>query len=410
MAKHQKKRIPQLKYTENRGLGFYVSYRDATTGIPKKHRFGNVSEDEAKILHAIWVGEHLTGRAVRPAKRANTATSAPNSPPVNAEIIPGSLLHVVSGLLTFDESRLRKDGAPKAKGTIGLKQFTSRRDLARNFLSFLNERHGTGAAGKLKLADLKMEDVEEYNRKLSKGGYSSSLVTKSMQVVKAVIDRAGRPEYGKQLLTWNWDSRDAYHGQPDKPVAIPTVKQLKLILSKCDMRRTAMVWMAIGLGFGQGDLTAAQPEHFDAESYDMRRGKTGLDRHGNTPKMVWKALQSYLQKFPRAQGKRLFVTEQGKPLVHGTTDSVVQWWDVLRDSLGDDGEGLNGFYSLRHLGATEYGSRPGCSISDMRRWLGHSAGSSIADRYMKVVAPEHKPVVEWVRKALTSGRVSLKLQ
>jgi integrase len=408
MAKHTKKRIPKLSYTANRGIGFYVSYRDATTGNPRKHRFGNIPEKEAKAAYNEWLGKHLTGEARSSKKHLRVASSTTKT--VAVDIVQGSLLHVVSGLLAFDESRLRKDGVPKSKGTIGQKQFSSRRDLSRNFLEYLNQRHGSGAVGRMKLADLSMEDVEDYNRNLAQNDYSNSQVTKSINVVKAIIDRAGRPEYGRQLLSWNWDSRDVYHGRPDKPVTLPTVKQLKLILAKCDARRTCMVWMAIGLGFGQGDLSAARAEHFDNESYDMRRGKTGIQRYGDMPKIVWNSLQSYLSKHPRSKDELLFLTDQGMPLVHGTTDSVVQWWDELRKSLKDDGKGLNGFYSFRHLGATEYGSRPGCSIAAMRGWLGHSASSVIADRYMKPVAPENKAVVAWVRKAIESGRVSLKLQ
>jgi integrase len=409
MAKHSKKRIPQLSFTENRGLGFYVSYRDPTTGKPTKHRFGMVDKAAAEAAYYEWVAAHLTGKTPPKRKAPSPAQLAGGSGTVNAEIVEGSLLHIVSNLLTFDESRLRKDGESKRKGSIGRQQFTSRRDLARGFLAFLNERHGAGAVGRMKLADLTMKDVEEYNRSLSQNDYSASRINKSMQVVKAIIDRAGRPENGKQLLTWNWDSRDAYYGRPDKPITLPTLKQLKLILTKCDEQRTAMVWMSIGLGFGQGDLSAARVEHFDDKTYDMRRGKTGIERFGVVPRLVWRQLQNYLAKNPRAKGELLFLTNQGQPLVHGTTDSVVQWWDELRASLKDDGEGLNGYYSLRHLGATEFGSRPACSISDMRRWLGHSASSSVADRYMKPVSPEYKAVVEWVRKSLASTRADIRL-
>ncbi len=403
MAKHQKKRIPKLSYTASRGIGFYVSYRDPATGSPRKHRFGNIPKEQAIAEYNVWVVSHLTGKPLR--KRPTKVAVA--TPGTETEILQGSILHVVSGLLSFDESRLRKEGDPRSKGTIGKKQFDSRNTLANTFLAFLNDRHGAGAVGRMKLADLRMEDVEEYNRKLTQNDYSSSQVTKSIQVVKAIIDRAGRPEYGKQLLPWNWDSRDVYHGRPDRPVTLPTVRQLQLILQKCDERRTAMVWMAIGLGFGQGDLSRARVEQFDAETYDCRRGKTGFERYGIMPLMVWKSMQNYLARTSRAPGDLLFITDQGKPLVHGSTDSVVQWWDEIRTALGDDAKGLNGFYSLRHLGATEYGSRDNTGISAVKLWLGHSASSTVADRYMKPVSPEYKPVVEWVRKALATGKVEL---
>jgi hypothetical protein len=36
----------------------------------------------------------------------------------------------------------------------------------------------------------------------------------------------------------------------------------------------------------------------------------------------------------------------------------------------------------------------------MKQWLGHSAGSQMADRHMKPVAPEHRRLIEWVRGQL----------
>ena len=77
--------------------------------------------------------------------------------------------------------------------------------------------------------------------------------------------------------------------------------------------------------------------------------------------------------------------------------------------IGEECEGVGGFYTLRHLGATEFGSRDGCSIGAMKRWLGHSASSDMADVYMKPVSPENRPVVEWIRTALRTGKADLRL-
>jgi hypothetical protein len=42
-----------------------------------------------------------------------------------------------------------------------------------------------------------MTDVEAYNQMLvSTGGFSESQVKKRLQVIKQIIDRAGRPEHG----------------------------------------------------------------------------------------------------------------------------------------------------------------------------------------------------------------------
>ena len=124
--------------------------------------------------------------------------------------------------------------------------------------------------------------------------------------------------------------------------------------------------------------------------------------------MVWKVIQTYLKQYPRHAGDRLFITAEGMPVVHEHADSVHLWWSKLVKRLGDDCKGVGGFYTLRHLGATEFGSRPGCSIGTMKRWLGHSASSDMADVYMKPVSPENRSVVKWVRKALQSGRADIR--
>jgi integrase len=80
----------------------------------------------------------------------------------------------------------------------------------------------------------------------------------------------------------------------------------------------------------------------------------------------------------------------------------VKWWQRFREAIGDSKETLGGFYTLRHLGATEYWSRKGCSIVAMKQFLGHSAVSQMADRYMKPVATEHRRLIEWVRGQLLS--------
>lgn len=168
-----------------------------------------------------------------------------------------------------------------------------------------------------------------------------------------------------------------------------------------------MVWLAIGCGFGQRDLAVIRVGQINRKNYDLSRGKTGIKRYGETPPMVWSALSAYLKTAQRKKKDLVFVTLKGQPLVHGNTDSVAQWWNKLRGDLGKDGKSLSGFYILRHLGATEFGSRPGCSIGDVKRWLGHSASSQVADVYMKPVSPEDRPVVEWVRKCLQSGRADV---
>ncbi|MGA2497720.1 MAG: hypothetical protein ABSH20_08260 [Tepidisphaeraceae bacterium] len=399
MSRHIKRRIPRLRFTKTRGIGWHVNYRDPQTGVPRRHRFGMLDREAASELYGDWLTEHLRGAPHRSSRSSPVpATEEPSDVAMKAE--PGSLLHVASNYLYYEERRARKPGEAPRAGTICADVLAERRHEVKEFLKFMNRRHGPDSVARLSVIDLEMEDVEEYNKELVDAGYSDAVVAHRMMTVKGIIDRAGRPEHGEQVLTWNWNVRDKFRGKPGTPRTLPSMPQLKAVLNASDKRSRAMVWMAIGLGFGQGDLSAVRVGQIDAKGYDLRRGKTGLDRYGETPPGVWAAIQEYLQEYSRSPGELLFVTQNGQPLSHGNTDAVHLWWRRLRLTMGELGKTLGGFYVLRHLGATEYGSRPGCSISDMRRWLGHAASSNVADLYMRPVSPEHREVVEWVRESL----------
>lgn len=403
--------MPQLKHTEVRNVGWHVSYRDPATGVPRKARFGNIPKAEAEKAYFAWVVAYLDGDQKAAAQAVHSARVLPRfrTPPKPAlessktSAQPGSIAHVASGLIRYETDRARNESGGRASGTIAPRVLLDRKKAVKDFLAFLNERHGQGAAGRMRLSDLDMADVEGYNRQMVEAEFSASTVNRKMQVVKRIIDRAGRPEYGQQVLPWNWDSMDRLTGKRAKKKRLPMKSQLEKLLAAADARGRAMIWMGIGLGFGQSDLSNIRVGQIDKKSYDLRRGKTGIERYGETPPGVWKAITEYLGETERPKGELLFVTSNGKPLVHTRSDSVFQWWNRLRENIGEDKDSLEGFYVLRHLGATEFGSRPGCSIVAMKRWLGHSASSQMADRYMKPVSPEDREVVEWVRKRLAKG-------
>ncbi len=407
---NRRKRAPKLLFTENRGIGWHVSFRDPSTGSPTRHRFGLVSrgdEAAARIEYHKWLGEYLAHGAPKPTGRKVTPLPPPTEVvTLPTEAVQGSLLVVASDLLSSLQARVRSDDGPRRRGSIAAPVFSDRRRHVRDFLEFLNSTHGRGAVASMRLHDLSMADVEGFNRWAAQQGYSDSQVSKRMQMVKAIIDRAGRPEHGGQVLSWNWDSREAFHGKATEARTLPSSSQLEAVLAECSARERAMVWMAIGLGFGQRDLAAVRVGQIDRQGYDLRRGKTGIERYGETPPYVWACISRYMEEAQRPAGELLFVTKRGQPLVHGRSDSVTQWWTRLRGRLGDETKTLGGFYVLRHLGATELGSRPGCSLGQIRRWLGHGASSNMADVYMRPVAPEQREVVEWVRSTLERSDVA----
>jgi integrase len=369
-----------------------------------------VRKDRAEARYRIWLAEHLGGEGNLPDKGTRPASAQAQAMTVAAKktIVPGSLLYVATELLQHEEARTRKPGEPRSRGTLDPEVLADRKRQLQDFLSFMSQKHSQESLARMPLGNLSMSDVEEYNRQIVEKGYSVSQVAKRLQLVKALVDLAGRPENGLQRLAWNWDSREIFHGKPIKAKKLPTITQVKKLLLASDARGRAMIWLGIGLGFGQGDLAEIRVGQIDEESYDLRRGKTGIERYGKTPPLVWRAIQDYLRECPRSEGEPLFVSRKGMPLVHTGADSVQQWWHKLRKKVGESKENLSGFYILRHLGATEFGSRPQCSFGDMRRWLGHSINSHVADQYMKPLSPENRAVVEWVGKALLSGRADLR--
>lgn len=403
-SKDSRTRVPKLRFTRLRDIGWHVSYRDRATRSPRKHRFGILERDreaDARILYHAWVLEHLGGNGTT---THPTTAAPPARRKLSSDVLSGSLLEIGSGLIESERSRSRTGDEARRQGTIAAPVFRDRKKQIHDFLAFLNERHGPGAVARMRLADLSMDDVEQYNRHIAKD-FSGSQVGKRIQLVKAIIDRAGRPEHGNQILGWNWDSRDVVHGKPTVERVFPTRKQLVRLLRGADLRGRTMIWLGIGLGFGARDLSAIRVGQIAKDAYDLRRSKTGIERYGQTPPRVWRYVSLYQKRKKRPTGEFLFLTRSGTPLVHPKSNAVTQWWEKLRTRIGEKKETLPGFYTLRHLGATEFGSRPGTSIGDVKRWLGHTASSDMADVYMRPVRPEYRELIEWVRRRLNSLQI-----
>lgn len=307
MAK-TRQRIPKLRFTTWRKLGWHVAYRDRRTGIPRKQLFNiheREREAEARVLYHAWVLEQLGGNRdgkfptkVQPARKLKPGGKA----------LSGSLLEVASGLKESERQRVRKAGEPRRRGTIAAPVFRDRATQIRDLLEFLNARRGVGAVSRMRLVDLTMDDVEAFNQAIVKRGYSDSQVAKRLQLVKAIIDRAGRPEHGRQMLTWNWDSRDVAHGTPTEERQLPTIELLKKMLAGADLRGRTMIWLGIGLGLGAKDLAVIHVGQIAEDAYDLRRSKTGVERYGVTPPLVWAYVSKYQRVARRPAGQLLFVT------------------------------------------------------------------------------------------------------
>jgi hypothetical protein len=198
---------------------------------------------------------------------------------------------------------------------------------------------------------------------------------------------------------------------------------VRTVLDAACERERLWIWMGMGLGFGNDDPARARAVHLDKDSYDMRRGKTGIDRYGNMWPIVWAYVTPYLKANPRESDDLLFVTRTSRPLVwvqtktdaelqNGTTtrgpcvtpykrsDSVRQAFRKLKRRVGVE-DWPEGFYIWRHVGATAYATRDDVGFAALRTFLGHGK-SDAADQHLKPLSPQTKEVVEWVNTMLGS--------
>ncbi len=167
-------------------------------GIREKTR-----EPEARVAYHRWLAEYLENGPSRPQPK-RTRKDARSGSPVsrlnpNRKVAPGSIVHVASGFLAALEARIRQPGEPRRQGTIAKAVYKDRRKHITDFLDYLNEQHGERTTSRMMVADLSMADVEGFDAWGVGEGYSSSQVNKRMQMVKGIIDRAGRPEHGGQV-------------------------------------------------------------------------------------------------------------------------------------------------------------------------------------------------------------------
>lgn len=223
------------------------------------------------------------------------------------------------------------------------------------------------------------------------------------------------------------------NNRPKKKRGFPSIETVQKLLGLMDLQQRTWFWMALGMGFHQNDLGRGTPGHFkkgshyQMEYFDMPRHKTNeqFEREGAIPPLVKAYLEEFLKQNPRKDDDLLFVTRFGNPyaydidktedemangtMTHGPSktstrraDNFGQEWRALRkdaaitDKLWPGGD----FYGLRHLGATIYGDRAGVSLLDVRKFLGQSERSLVADNYLHNVPLEARPVIDWLTSLL----------
>ncbi len=110
-----RQRIPKLRFTTWRRLGWHVSYRDPQTRSPRKHVFNiRGRETEARILCHAWVLEHLGANGDG---KLPTKVKAPPRVPKAAKLVSDSLLEIASGFIECERSRAHRQRARPAART-----------------------------------------------------------------------------------------------------------------------------------------------------------------------------------------------------------------------------------------------------------------------------------------------------
>jgi len=411
LRKHKKRRIPKLSVNPEPGtMRYYASYR-GTDGKPKRKRFTR-DRKESEIAYHRWVIENYD----------QSSRIVANDHDAGKVDFDQSLPVIANAYIQHEKQRVRSDGARRAKGTISLRVFDDNRRQVVNILRWCKDRF-KDRLSRTPLSELMTEtDYESMMLHFVKR-LSDSQINKHRQRFWDIVRFARRDPFRVRLSFGPEDVRSFGGTETRKERRMPTIEMIQKILSAASERERLWIWMGLGLGFGNDDLAHARSIYFDSNSYDMRRGKTGLSRYGLMRPMVWLHFQEYLKKCPRKENEILFVTSKGNPVVwvraktedeikNGTStsgpsqtpfkrcDSLSQAWNKLKERAGLK-DWKEGFYLWRHLGATAYASRPGTGIAQLRTFLGHGK-SNVADEYMKPLTPEIKDVVRWVNQILDS--------
>lgn len=251
---------------------------------------------------------------------------------------------------------------------------------------------------------------------------SNSHINKNRCVFWDLVRFARQEPYCQKLSFWKEDVHRFGGTENSAERQLPSIEQIQLLSRYAMPRERLWIWMAIGLGFGQKDLSYCRWSNFDAKSYDLRGSNNNKERYGEMPPLVWAMMQEHLGEHSRKPDERMFLTANGLPLVRevpkteqemrvGTLtrppstnrvkriDAVGNAFNHLKRVSGSDYGGS--FCSLRHLGATAFADRHK-SILRVHTFLGHGK-SDQADRYMKPLPADMQKTVNWVNEVLQSS-------
>jgi len=396
-------RTPQLSEKPERHTGrYYAAYRD-DDGKPKRKRFTK-DRKESEHLYHLWLAERSNPDIEIISRQAEA----------DKPVTDTSLVAVSSAYLERQGRRVRGFDDDHKRGTVNQQTCDDIRRQVLTIVEWTKKNLGV----RFRSTDLgSLFTVSEYEDMFLDftKRWGPSFVNKLRQRFWDMVRFAAREPYRVQLSLTRDDVR-MYGGNDTKPSrrALPTVSDLKKILKAATHRERTWIWLALGCAFGPQDIARCKPIHFDKHNFDLRRGKTGVDRYGPMFPRVWAQLKAYLHEHPTKPNDLVFTTSDGHPIViirskqsgdragkvsYTKSSALRNAWVRLLERSGSEWSG--GFYTLRHLGGTAYGSRPKVSVVALRDFMGHTSIET-TNRYLRAVTPQNRQLMAWITKSLDS--------
>lgn len=397
------RRIPKLsKRPHPQRRLYYSTYTDEESG---KQRFEFFSADlkESERLHRLWLLNNYDQPGILP----STVPSGNSS--------ESSFVAMADAFLAHERGRLVNSRV----------RWENRRqilDITEWFIEKYAGRCHTHALHEL----MTETDCEEMLRDFAEKLGQSQFAKRRQRFWKMVRFARRKPFCSR--LEFDQEDIERIGGQGPRDRQFPPISVLQELLSLCSLQQQCIIWMAIGLGFGQADISICEPQCFDAEDFDLRRAKNARPRYGKMRPLIWAYIRKYLKETGRKAHTLMFLTETGLPLVRirdktpieiererkespnreptpfTRIDTVAMFWRRKVERLKQK-RWREGFYVLRHLGATALASRPGVAITELRDFMGHAGASRVTDKYVRPLPPEAKPVVAWINRMLDSSDV-----
>jgi hypothetical protein len=115
--------------------------------------------------------------------RSASAPTEQEVPEASAKMEAESLAHVASSYLSHEAGRSRKPGEPRRAGSITAAVLSDRRHDVKEFMRFINGRHGPGSAGRLaRIVSSTRSRVHFGTRLIQRAGSTPAASSASLQV------------------------------------------------------------------------------------------------------------------------------------------------------------------------------------------------------------------------------------